>query len=212
MTDDHKARLKQHAQQFFNEEISMPDYECTDLDIYPEDMFFNVFCEPDKYPVGEKTNTVGRHLECIDHVMGSFWRVQITRLTNTAVVPTRAHSSDAGWDLYADQHVTILNGERKTINTGISLAIPSGFAGLIWPRSGMSVKKGVDVLAGVVDSGYRGEIKVCLLNTGYDPVIIDAGDRIAQILFQEVPTFEMEVVERLNATDRGEGGFGSSGD
>lgn len=231
MTDDHKARLKQHADMFFDQEMSMPGYEP------PGDLFFNVFCDPNAYPEGEKTKmiikentvaqklvdfksvaesrnlsfTVGRHLACIDHVMASFWNIEVKRNSPTAKVPTRSHTSDAGWDLYADETTTILTGERRTIYTGISLGIPDSFVGLIWPRSGMAVKQGVDVLAGVIDSGYRGIVKVCLLNTGYDPVVIEHGDRIAQILFQEVPQFKMVVVDSLEETDRGEGGFGSTG-
>ena len=75
----------------------------------------------------------------------------------------------------------------------------------------MAVKKGIDVLAGVIDSGYRGEIKVCLLNTGWEPMVIEAGDRVAQILFQEVPKFKLVETKDLNETDRNSGGFGSSG-
>ena len=206
MTDDHKARLKQHADMFLDQELSTPGYEPPH-----KDLFFNVFCDPNTYPEGEKTNTVGRHLACIDHVMASFWNIDVKLNTPTAKAPTRAHSSDAGWDLYADETTTILTGERRTIDTGISLGIPHSFVGLIWPRSGLAVKQGVDVLAGVVDSGYRGPVKVCLLNTGDDPVVINSGDRIAQILFQEVPQFSMVVVNELEETDRGKGGFGSTG-
>ena len=112
---------------------------------------------------------------------------------------------------YACESKTIQINERETINTGIALAIPKSFVGLIWPRSGMAVKKGIDVLAGVVDSGYRGEVKVCLLNTGWEPMVIEAGDRIAQILFQEVPKFKLNEKTSLDETDRNSGGFGSSG-
>ena len=177
----------------------------------PQELFFDVFCNPDKYPMGESSNTVGRHLECIDQVMGEFWTISLTRTQPNAIQPTQAHASDAGWDLYACEPKTILPNERAIINTGISLAIPKSFVGLIWPRSGMAVKQGIDVLAGVIDSGYRGEVKVCLLNTGNMPVIIEAGDRIAQILFQEVPKFKLIETTDLNETDRNSGGFGSSG-
>jgi dUTP pyrophosphatase len=98
-----------------------------------------------------------------------------------------------------------------TYRTGLSFEIPEGYVGLVWPRSGLSIKEGVDVLAGVVDSGYRGEVMVCLLNTGVRYVKIKEGDRIAQILFQEVPEFQLQEVEILQNSDRGEGGFGSSG-
>ena len=123
----------------------------------PKDLFFNVFANPNNYPEGETTNTVGRHLECIDQVMGNFWEIDVVRKQPNGVIPTQAHSSDAGWDLYSCEPKTILPNERETINTGISLAIPNSFVGLIWPRSGLAVKKGIDVLAGVIDSGYSGE-------------------------------------------------------
>ena len=196
---DHEARKKQLAK--MHERTSKQ----------PEDLFFNVFANPNYYPVEEKTNTVGRHLECIDHVMGSFWEIDVARKQPNAKIPTKAHESDAGWDLYACESKTIQTNERETINTGIALAIPKSFVGLIWPRSGMAVKKGIDVLAGVVDSGYRGEVKVCLLNTGWEPMVIEAGDRIAQILFQEVPKFKLNERTSLDETDRNSGGFGSSG-
>jgi dUTP pyrophosphatase len=177
----------------------------------PKDLFFNVFANPNHYPEGETTNTVGRHLECIDQVMGNFWEINVTRKQPNTKLPSKAHESDAGWDLYSCESKTILPSGRKTINTGISLAMPNSFVGLIWPRSGLAVKKGIDVLAGVIDSGYRGEIKVCLLNTGAMPVTIEVGDRIAQILFQEVPKFKLIETTDLSETDRNSGGFGSSG-
>jgi dUTP pyrophosphatase len=142
----------------------------------------------------------------------NFLQVKCELLNSHGKAPTRAHSSDAGWDLYSSEDAVIPAAMRSVVRTGIAIAIPEGFVGLIWPRSGLSVKKGVDVLAGVIDAGYRGEIMVCLLNTDkiFD-VNIKRGDRIAQILFQEVPTFTMEVVDKLDNTIRGEGKFGSSG-
>jgi len=201
--NDHEARKKQLS--------DMHERTKTQHRSMPQELFFDVFCNPDKYPVGESSNTVGRHLECIDQVMSGFWTINLTRTQPNAVQPTQAHASDAGWDLYSCEPKTILPSERATINTGISLAIPNSFVGLIWPRSGMAVKKGIDILAGVIDSGYRGEVKVCLLNTGQVPVTIDTGDRIAQILFQEVPKFKLVEITDLNETDRNAGGFGSSG-
>jgi len=143
--------------------------------------------------------------------MADFWQIKYKLLAPNARVPTQSHDSDAGWDLYSTHSCIIRPNQRNTISTAISLEIPSSFVGLIWPRSGLSVKTGIDVLAGVIDSGYRGEIKVCLLNTSPLPVEIEAGDRIAQILFQEVPKFKLIEVEELNETDRNSGGFGSSG-
>lgn len=146
--------------------------------------------------------------------------VFVTKEDGKAIIPTKAHKTDAGWDLYSIHPVTIRGGERKVIHTGIKMAIPDGFVGLIWPRSGLSVKHGLDVLAGVIDSGYRGEIMVCLHNTNqYLPLFpndnidisIPAGEKIAQILFHKLPEVELIATETLNQTDRGEKGFGSSG-
>ena len=137
--------------------------------------------------------------------------INLKKVEPHAKIPTRANQSDAGWDLYSLVTRSISPSQRVTIRTGISLQIPEEYVGLIWPRSGMSVKNGIDVLAGVVDSGYRGEIKVCLLNTSREWMDIKEGDRIAQILFQEVPHFQLQEVDILQNSDRGEGGFGSSG-
>ena len=132
-------------------------------------------------------------------------------LTESAQMPFKAHRTDAGFDLFADEDAWVFAKERQTIKTGISFDMPENMAGLIWPRSGLSVKKGIDILAGVVDSGYRGEIKVCLLNTSSSNVEIEAGDRVAQILFQEVPKFKMISSTELTETEREDKGFGSSG-
>jgi dUTP pyrophosphatase len=132
-------------------------------------------------------------------------------LTEGATLPTKAHEYDAGWDLYASEDATVAAGSTALIKTGIAMAIPQGFVGLIWPRSGMAVKKGVDVFAGVIDSGYRGEVRVCLYNSSDVELEIEAGNRIAQILFQEMPRTTIVQVDELEDTDRGKGGFGSSG-
>ena len=150
----------------------------------------------------------------------------VKRLTETAQLPTQANPSDAGWDLYADEDTEIWPGETTLISTGISLEIPNGYVGLIWDRSSMGVK-GVHRYAGVIDSGYRGEIKVCLHNSNQERVsrflshvvdknkvgvlTVSRGDRIAQILFQEAPVFKLVETDTLVETARGAGGFGSSG-
>lgn len=136
--------------------------------------------------------------------------VFIKYLHKNGKIPTKVNSNDAGFDLYANIDTVIPPKQRKTVSTGIALQMPEHFAGLIWPRSGLSVKQGIDVLAGVIDSGYRGEIMVCLYNTSDENVIINTGDRIAQIIFQEVPHVIMEVHESLGSSQRGENGFGSS--
>ena len=150
----------------------------------------------------------------------------VKRLTESSQLPTQANPSDAGWDLYADEDVKIWPGETKLISTGISLEIPDGYVGLIWDRSSMGVK-GIHRHAGVIAAGYRGEGKVCLHNSKHSNVnrmlsdmvdkkkagvlTMSRGDRIAQILFQEVPVFKLVETDVLVETARGAGGFGSSG-
>lgn len=137
--------------------------------------------------------------------------VKTTLIDPNAKLPTKSNFDDAGFDLYSVLNTIIPPKQRKTVRTGIAIQMPEHFAGLIWPRSGLSVKQGIDVLAGVVDSGYRGEIMVCLYNTSEDNVSINTGDRIAQIIFQEVPRVIMEVHDSLGSSQRGDNGFGSTG-
>ena len=141
--------------------------------------------------------------------------IKVKKLTESAQIPTRANESDAGWDIYSDEDVIINPNTQRLISTGISVEIPHGTVGLIWPRSSLAVKNGVDVFAGVVDSGYRGEVKVCLFNAGSvwstPRVNIAKGDRIAQILFQPIPQFSLVESTELTDTNRGSGGFGSTG-
>jgi dUTP pyrophosphatase len=133
------------------------------------------------------------------------------KLDPRAKTPAKANLSDAGYDLCSLEQVVIRPGRRLVISTGIAVEMPrENMVGLIWPRSGLSTRLGIDVLAGVIDSGYTGEIKVCLLNTSEDPVLLEAGSKIAQIIFQEHLTFDFQEVESLSSTDRGEKGFGSS--
>jgi dUTP pyrophosphatase len=138
-------------------------------------------------------------------------KIQILKLTDKAVVPTRANLDDAGWDIYSSEDISILPGERGVVSTSIAMSIPNGFVGLVWPRSGLAVKKGVDVFAGVIDSGYRGEIKVCLYNSSNEIFHISQKDRIAQMLIQAVSDFSLQETETLDSTQRGDEGFGSSG-
>lgn len=137
--------------------------------------------------------------------------INVKKLTEDATIPTKANKTDAGYDLYAIENYEIPSGCRKGIKTGIALAIPNGYVGLIWPRSGLAVKYGIDTLAGVIDSGYRGEIIVMLQNHGVVPVPINKGDRIGQILFQSIANLPILEVNNLEESDRGEKGFGSSG-
>ena len=137
--------------------------------------------------------------------------VQVQKLSKTTRLPTKANESDAGWDLYASEDVIIEPSQTQTVGTNIAMAIPDGYVGLIWDRSGMATKRGVHRFAGVIDSGYRGEIKVCLWNSSKEHCIINKGDRMAQILFQPVPPLPMIEVQDINTTSRGVRGFGSSG-
>tara|TARA_Y100000310_G_C20413711_1_gene683282 strand:+ start:352 stop:777 length:426 start_codon:yes stop_codon:yes gene_type:complete len=138
--------------------------------------------------------------------------VKVQRLSKHAQIPTRANVSDAGWDLYASEDAIIEPSTHELVSTDIAISIPDGYAGLIWDRSGMAVKRGVHRFAGVIDSGYRGEVKVCLWNASEKFCIIKEGERIAQILFQMVPPFTLVEGNILDdRTDRGTGGFGSSG-
>lgn len=137
--------------------------------------------------------------------------IRVRRLSDSAIIPTKPNSSDAGWDLYADEDAIIDPMNRELVSTQIAMAIPEGFVGLIWDRSSMAAKRGVHRFAGVIDSGYRGEIKVCLWNASDKYCIVTKGERVAQILFQQVPSFTLKEVCTLEETERGEGGFGSSG-
>ena len=133
------------------------------------------------------------------------------KLHKDAILPTRAHKTDAGYDLYALENTTVCQNTHQLVKTGISLEIPEGYAGLIWPRSGLSYKYGLDVFAGVIDSGYRGDVGVILYNSHSSVYNVEAGDRIAQILFQKVENFQLIEVNSLDDAHRGDGGFGSTG-
>jgi dUTP pyrophosphatase len=137
--------------------------------------------------------------------------LQIVLLNEKAKVPTRAYEWDAGLDLYSTQNIILPPMERIPVKTGISMAIPQGFYGRVAPRSGLAVKKGLDVMAGVVDSSYRNEITVVLINLGKDIVEINEGDKIAQMVIERCYSPNIMVVSELEDTDRGQGGFGSTG-
>ncbi len=130
-----------------------------------------------------------------------------------AQLPQRAHPGDAGADLFSVEEVTIPPGERRDVGTGLALAIPRGYAGFVQPRSGLAFKLGIMVInsPGLIDAGYRGEVRVSLYNSGSEPFAIKLGDRIAQLVVQQVEEPAFFVAERLPEATRGEGGFGSSG-
>jgi dUTP pyrophosphatase len=126
-------------------------------------------------------------------------------------LPQYASAGSAGADLRASEAVVLPPGARAAVPTGLRLQIPPGHVGLVWPRSGLAVRHGIDTLAGVVDSDYRGEIKVVLVNHGEEPFAIAPGDRVAQLLLQRVERAAFAVSGPLDETSRGEGGFGSTG-
>ncbi len=128
-------------------------------------------------------------------------------------MPTHSHEGDAGVDLYTSIDFKLQSGERRLVPAGIAVAVPQGYVGLVCPRSGMAVKHGITVVngPGVVDSGYRGELKVALINQGAEPVSFERGDRIAQLLVVPVAVQELTEVAELPTSDRGDGGFGSTG-
>jgi dUTP pyrophosphatase len=141
-------------------------------------------------------------------------QVKIKKLNPDAIIPTYAREWDAGADLYATESVEIWPGEHRLIGTGIAVEVPVGFVGLIHPRSGLAAKNGVTVLntPGTIDAGYRGELKVILINLDkYKPFTVNKGDRIAQFVLQEVAVSEFVEVEELSDSVRQDGGFGSSG-
>jgi len=144
-------------------------------------------------------------------VMTDVDKINCKKLSREATIPTKSHTQDAGWDLYASADGTVLPSGRKLVKTDIAMAIPEGYVGLIWPRSGLATKNGIDVLAGVVDSGYRGGIGVCLYNTSQISLVIKRGDRIAQIIFHKIPEVKLREVVDLEDSNRGICGFGSSG-
>jgi len=131
-------------------------------------------------------------------------------LHNYATEPARATEGSAGFDLYATDNHQVWPGAQVKIPTGISLDIPEGYAGFIWPRSGMAVKYGFDILAGLIDSDFRGEIMVAAINHGERPIEIRRGDRVAQIVFSPVLTLAA-MTDDIEETERGAGGFGSTG-
>lgn len=128
-------------------------------------------------------------------------------------MPARARADDAGLDLYAAEAATIEPGARALVPTGIALAIPAGYAGLVLPRSGLALRHGLTLLntPGLIDAGYRGEVKVLLVNHDRAAVTVARGDRIAQLVIQRVEPAELVEVDELPTTDRGAGGFGSTG-
>ena len=144
--------------------------------------------------------------------------VYIKKLEESAIVPTRATDTDAGYDLYSINDGVVPAGGRKVVGTGIAIAIPESknvfapsYYGRVAPRSGLAVKKGIDVLAGVIDAGYRGEVGVVLQNLSDEDFLYKKGDRIAQLILEQCNTIGWVELDELEDSQRSDGGFGSTG-
>ena len=140
-------------------------------------------------------------------------KVLVTRLDPELPIPDYAKAGDAGADLRARIDLTIRPGERALVPTGIAIALPSGYAAFVHPRSGLALRSGIAMVnaPGTIDSGYRGELQVILINHGQEDVVITRGDRIAQLVIQRVEEAEFVEVASLPGTSRGSDGFGSTG-
>ena len=133
------------------------------------------------------------------------------KVAGAGTPPRYASDAAAGADLHAAESLTLAPGERAAVATAVHLELPPGHVGLVWPRSGLALKHGIDTLAGVIDSDYRGEVRVVLVNHGDAEFRIEPGDRIGQLLIQPVVRATFSRAPALAASSRGEGGFGSTG-
>jgi dUTP pyrophosphatase len=140
-------------------------------------------------------------------------RIPLLRLDDDLPIPAHSHPGDGGVDLYAREGCLLGAGERSAVPTGIAVAVPDGYAGFVTPRSGLAVNAGLSVVngPGLIDAGYRGEIKVVLINLSSEAFRVERGDRIAQLVVVPVATQEFDVVDTLPESGRGGGGFGSTG-
>jgi dUTP pyrophosphatase len=137
--------------------------------------------------------------------------IKVKRLRDGARLPARATDWSAGADLHCVEAFTLQPGERRLVPAGLAIEIPPGYYGRVAPRSGLAVRHGVDTLAGIIDSDYRGELKVALINFGDQPVSFAAGERIAQLIIERAAICDYFWSEDLSETERAEGGFGSTG-
>lgn len=138
-------------------------------------------------------------------------KLKIKKLTQSAQLPTRGSDGAAGYDLYSTEGYVILPGKRAVVSTGISIQLPPGVYGRVAPRSGLAVKHGLQVGAGVVDPDYTGELKVVLFNHDTEPFVIKPGYRVAQLVLERYEVAEVVQVEDVESTERGADGFGSTG-
>lgn len=140
-------------------------------------------------------------------------KIALQKVSGNAKMPSYAHPGDSGMDLYSSEDIVLKPGERKLVKTGIKIAVPEGFEAQVRPKSGIAVKNGVTVLntPGTIDSGYRGEVQVILVNLGKEAFKVEKGKKIAQLVIAKVEQAEIEEVEKLDDTSRNTGGFGSTG-
>ncbi|MBA3733453.1 dUTP diphosphatase [Patescibacteria group bacterium] len=137
--------------------------------------------------------------------------LNVKKLSLDAVLPSYAHDGDAGMDMYSNETVTIEPGQAVKIKTGVAMEIPEGYVGLMWDKSGLSTNHRIKSLGGVIDSGYRGESLLGVINLGIESYTIEKGHKVVQMLIQKVERVEIKEVNELSDTTRGEGGFGSTG-
>lgn len=138
-------------------------------------------------------------------------KLKLIKIDRDVPLPQYAKSGDAGLDLYSAEEVTLKPGERYGVRTGVKMEIPDNHVGLIWDKSGVALSFGIKTMGGVVDSGYRGEVKVILVNLSDKDFSIKKHSKIAQMLIKKFEQAEIEVVDELNESERGEGAFGSTG-
>lgn len=138
-------------------------------------------------------------------------KIKIKKINPEARIPIYAIKNDAGMELYSVENITVEPGKILACGTGVAVAIPVGYVGLIWDKSGVAFNGGIKTMGGVIDSSYRGEIKIILTNLSNKAYIINKGDKVAQMLIQKVEVSEIEEVQELDDTERGEGRFGSTG-
>lgn len=138
-------------------------------------------------------------------------KIKIKKLDEMAKVPSYSFPGDAGLDLCALESVVVPAGERAEIRTGLAFEIPDGYVGLVWDKSGLAFKQGLTTMSGVLDAGYRGELKLLIFNTTRQDYQFESGDKVCQLLIQPVVRAEIEEVEELSESTRGVGAFGSTG-
>lgn len=138
-------------------------------------------------------------------------QIKIKKLADDAKLPSYAHSHDAGMDLYSCETFLLEPNERHAFDLGFAMEIPEGFVGLVWDKSGLSFKYGLHCLGGVIDSTYRGEVKIMIINLGEKPYQVEKGDKIAQLLIQPIVSAKIIETSKLDKTAREDGAFGSTG-